>query len=68
MNEKEKEEDKEKLREKKKERKLSFYAQETNVKKVLYSNQPIIVLLDNEADLNANKLNVSLLGVFSSLL
>lgn len=68
VNEKEKERDKEILREKNKERKVSFFANESDAKIVLYFNQPIIVLLYKEAYLIIKNLNTFLFGVLSSLL
>ena len=62
--EKEKEVD-EKKRDKKQ---VNFYARESEVKKALFSNQPMIVLLYKEACFSANELDSSLPSVVVSLL
>jgi hypothetical protein len=74
----EKESERKKESEKKKERvtnmsekqkkQVSFYAKASDVKSAFYANQPIFVLLYNEACFNTNKLDESLPSVVVSLL
>jgi hypothetical protein len=74
----EKESERKKESEKKKERvtnmsekqkkQMSFYAKASDVKSAFYANQPIFVLLYNEACFNTNKLDESLPSVVVSLL
>ena len=47
---------------------VSFYARGSEIKKVLFSNQPMIVLLYKEACFSANEINSSLPSVVISLL
>ncbi|XP_074555934.1 uncharacterized protein LOC141811777 [Curcuma longa] len=49
-------------------KKVSFYAKEREVKRVFYSQQPMILLLYKEAYFNTNNLNSSLPSVVKSLL
>ena len=53
---------------KERERKTNFYARASEVKKTLFLNKPMIVLLDKEALFNTNQLDTSLPSFFVSLL
>ena len=53
---------------KERERKTNFYARESEVKKALFLNKPMIVHLYKEALFNTNKLNTSLPSFIVSLL
>ena len=55
------------MREKQKKQE-SFYAKASDVKNAFYTNQPIFVLLYNEACFNTNELDKSLPSVVVSLL
>ena len=54
--------------EKKTDRKKNFYAKESEIKRAVFLNQPMIILLYKEASLNTNKLDVSLPSSVVSLL
>ena len=47
---------------------MSFYTRESEIKKALFSNQPMIVLLYKEALLNTNELDLALPRFIVSLL
>lgn len=64
----EKRKDTERTRGKEKERKTNFYAKASEVKKALFLEQPMIVLLYKEAFLNTNQLDDSLPSSVVSLL
>ena len=50
------------------EKKINFYAKASEVKRALFLNKPMIVLLYKEALFNTNQLNTSLSGSIVSLL
>ena len=54
--------------ERKAERKTNFYAKASEIKRVMFLNQSMIILLYKEAYLNTNKLNASLPSLVVSLL
>ena len=54
--------------EKKEKKQTNFYARESEIKKALFSNQPMIILLYKEACFNANEINSSLPSVVVSML
>ena len=54
--------------ERKVEKKTNFYAKTSEIKKTMFLNQPMIVLLYKETYLNTNKLDTSLPSSVVSLL
>jgi hypothetical protein len=56
------------LRENQREKKKNFYAKVSEIKRAMFSNQPMIVLLYKEALLNTNELDLALPSSIASLL